>query len=161
MAKRKLKLPPLPEAPATTSPAVRASMVGNRSLQTRPEAKLQGALVALGLAHFVTHPPMPGKPDIVFEEERVAVFVHGCYWHRCPYCSPHFPATNQVYWSAKFARNKARDQATARELRSLGWQVIVVWECKLKQNSRRQARRVKSWLSKSAKAGEIKNEGID
>lgn len=161
MAKRKLNLPPLPAAPPAASPAVRAAMVGNRSLQTRPEAKLQGALAALGLAHFATHPPLPGKPDIVFEQEMVAVFVHGCYWHRCPYCSPHFPATNQVYWSAKFARNKARDQATARELRSLGWQVVVVWECKLKKDSRRQARRVKSRLSQSAPAGEIKKEGID
>ena len=136
-------------------------MVGNRSSQTRPEIELQGALVALGLEHFVTHPLLPGKPDIVFEAEKVAIFVHGCYWHRCPHCSPHFPATNQAYWGAKFARNKTRDKQVTRDLREAGWKVVVVWECKVKKNPKRQSKRVKAWLSKNAPSGEFRKQGID
>ena len=146
MSPRKPYLPPIPDSPPSTSPAVRASMIGNRAIQTRPETVLQEALNDLGLDYFVTRPSLQGKPDIVFEKEKVAVFVHGCYWHRCPYCSPHFPATNQAYWSAKFARNKARDRWVARELREEGWRVVVVWECKMKKNPKGQAKRVRGWV---------------
>ncbi len=123
-------------------------MRGNRSASTRPEMEMQGALLALGIDHFVTRPLLPGTPDIAFEGEKIAVFVHGCYWHRCPYCSPHHPSANVSYWSAKFARNKARDKTTTSQLKKLGWRVIIVWECKVRKNSKGQARRVLSLLLK-------------
>ena len=148
MTSNRYGLPDLPMSPAASSPAVRASMIGNRIAQSRPETTLQQALVRLGLTHFAVHCPLPGTPDIAFEEEKVAVFVHGCYWHRCPYCSPHFPASNQDYWAAKFARNKARDRAVRKELRTMDWVVVIVWECKVLRNPVRQARRVRGWVSK-------------
>lgn len=143
-------LPPLPAPPPAASAAVRSSMIGNRSANTRPEVAMRYALTRRGIGHFVLHPSLPGKPDIVFTDEKVAVFVHGCYWHRCPYCSPHFPNRNQDYWTAKFARNRARDKRNAAELKRMGWRVVVVWECKVRKDPGRQARRVKAWLLKQA-----------
>ena len=142
----KHRLPPLPTAPKATSLAVRATMQGNRSSNTRPELLLQETLINMGLDWFHLESGLQGSPDIVFEPERIAVFVHGCYWHRCPYCAPNFPSTNRHYWSAKFARNRARDRRVLRELRGDGWDVIVVWECKLRKNPRRQASRVANSL---------------
>ena len=141
-------LPQLPPAPPATSTAVRSSMMGNRPANTQPEVILQTALTALGINHFDLHPKLPGTPDIAFHTERVAVFVHGCYWHRCPHCSPHFPSSNKDYWTAKFARNRIRDQRNKAALKELGWTTVVVWECKLRKNPKRQARRVLSWLTK-------------
>ncbi len=109
---------------------------------------MRDALVRLGVGHFVLHPALPGKPDIAFNDENLAVFVHGCYWHRCPHCSPHFPNRNQEYWTAKFARNRARDKRNVADLKQMGWRVVVVWECKIRKDARRQARRVRSWLVK-------------
>ena len=137
-------IPPLPTAPQATSPAVRARMRGNKSSNTRPEIILQNAITSLGLDWFNLETSLPGSPDIVFEPERVAVFVHGCFWHRCPYCGPSFPSKNQDYWAAKFARNRSRDRRVAVELRQSGWNVVIVWECKLLKDPKRQARRVHS-----------------
>ena len=103
--------------------------------------------MAAGLTDFVVHQDLPGTPDIVFEAEKVAVFVHGCYWHRCPYCSLRVPHRNREYWIAKFARTRARDKQNARALRLKGWSVVVVWECKLYKNPQRQTRRICRWLS--------------
>ena len=152
MSNAKPSFPPLPASPKSTSSAVRASMIGNRSVQTRPETVLQEALTAIGLDQFAKHCSLQGTPDIAFDREKVAIFVHGCYWHRCPYCSPHFPSTNQAYWSAKFARNKDRDKSVKRGLKELGWKVIIVWECKVLKNPIRQARRISAWLSRCADA---------
>ena len=149
MANKQSWLVPLPASPPATSPAVRASMKGNRSASTEPEMIMRKALVDLAIDHFVPRPPLLGTPDIAFERERVAVFVHGCYWHRCPYCSPHFPSSNTTYWTAKFARNRARDKKVGRQLKEDGWCVVVAWECKVRKNPTRQARRILSALSKS------------
>ena len=142
-------LPPLPPSPQPSSPAVRASMRGNRSSNTGPEILLRSTLTYFGLDWFSVESNNPGSPDVVFESEKVAIFVHGCFWHRCPYCQPHFPLTNEPYWAAKFTRNKARDKRVSEELRQLNWKVVVVWECKLLKNPKRQARRIRSWLLRS------------
>ena len=141
-------LPPVPPSPPASSAAVRSSMVGNRSFDTKPEIAMREALTASGLKHFAVRSNLPGTPDIVFETEKVAVFVHGCYWHRCPYCSLRLPATNLDYWTAKFARTRARDKLNARTLRAAGWSVVIVWECKLRKNPKRQVRRVHHWLTR-------------
>jgi DNA mismatch endonuclease (patch repair protein) len=76
---------------------------------------------------------LPGKPDMLLPRFRTVVFVHGCFWHRHPGCSrATTPATNQEYWLPKFERTVVRDQRIQAELRALGWNVIVVWECELK-----------------------------
>lgn len=71
--------------------------------------------------------PLPGKPDFVFPKLRVALFVDGCFWHRCPMCYRQ-PATNAEFWEAKITRNVARDKEVNRELKMLGWRVARVWE---------------------------------
>ena len=122
-------------------------MVGNRSTDTKPEIAIRKSLTSAGLADFIVHSKLPGTPDVVFEARKVAVFVHGCYWHRCPHCSLRLPASNSGYWAAKFARTLARDRLNARLLKGLGWRVIVVWECKLYKNPRQQVRRIRRWLT--------------
>ena len=77
----------------------------------------------------------PGHPDIAFPGRKIAIFVHGCFWHShegCKYASK--PSTNTDYWNAKFARNKARDERVRSELEAAGWKVIVIWECELKKD---------------------------
>ena len=63
----------------------------------------------------------------------MAIFVHGCFWHRCPHCSPSRPRTHREFWEEKFARNRARDERDVAQLLAAGWTVIVVWECQLRR----------------------------
>jgi DNA mismatch endonuclease (patch repair protein) len=77
-----------------------------------------------------------GKPDFVFLPERVAIFVDGCFWPGCPKC--YRPQkTNAEFWTAKINRNKTRDRLVTRELRSKGWRVFRMWECQLKNPTRK------------------------
>jgi DNA mismatch endonuclease (patch repair protein) len=86
------------------------------------------------------------KPDVVFPARRKTIFVHGCFWHghNCARGSRK-PKTNSAYWSSKIARNAARDAASAKSLRRLGWSVLVIWECQMKEASR-LSRRLKKFL---------------
>lgn len=68
-----------------------------------------------------------GRPDFVFRQKRVAIFVDGCFWHSCPRCGV-VPASNRWYWIKKLARNRERDQTVNRELEKHGWQVVRLWE---------------------------------
>lgn len=137
----------LPPAPPASSPAIRASMQGNKPLKTKPESILKDELEKAGIGSFkMNYKKLPGSPDIAFSDAKLAIFLHGCFWHRCPYCHPHFPNLNQEYWSAKFARNKRRDSLVRTELRAQGWRPIVVWECKLKKNPQRIVYRIRKTL---------------
>lgn len=118
-----------PDSWATTA-AVRKSMQSNRSRDTRPELALRRVLHAMGLRYRVCARPLPElrrTADLVFRPSRVAVEVRGCFWHGCP---EHYraPSANNPYWSAKVARNMARDAATEQTLAEAGWQLISVWE---------------------------------
>ena len=74
--------------------------------------------------------PLTGKPDFVFREARLAIFVDGCFWHGCLKHSK-APRSNQTYWRAKMIRNKARDRSVSRALRKKGWRVLRIWEHEL------------------------------
>lgn len=104
-----------------------------RSTDTTPERKVRSLLHRLGFRFRLHRKDLPGKPDIVFPKYSAVVFVHGCFWHRHPGC-PHAttPATRQDYWLPKFKRTMERDRRNQRELRRRGWNVIVVWECELR-----------------------------
>ena len=78
------------------------------------------------------HQPMPGKPDFVFPKERLAVFVDGCFWHACPRCYIK-PKQNAKFWREKISGNKRRDLKVSRQLRTEGWSVCRIWECRLKK----------------------------
>jgi DNA mismatch endonuclease (patch repair protein) len=125
-------------------------MRGNKSASTKPEAVLAEEMRKVGINGFYTNQKgLPGSPDLVFPDAKLAVFVHGCFWHRCPYCHPHFPESNQEYWTAKFARNKARDSRVKTQLRAQGWKPIVIWECQLKKSPERVVSRIKKALEKA------------
>ena len=129
------RFPKLPPAPPPSSVATSASMKGNRSKGTAAEKKLAKILISKGLTRYSENDgSLPGSPDFAFRDSKLAVFVNGCYWHRCPYCKPNFPKSNQEYWEVKFKRNRIRDRRNKSVLRSMGWKSLVVWECKLDKN---------------------------
>jgi len=135
----------VPLAPAPSSRAVTALMRGNRGRDTGPERRLRSALFRLGQRGYrLNSRHLPGKPDIVFPTRRVAVFVHGCFWHRCPRCSLPIPSSNSSYWCAKLNRNVARDEQNRRVLESQGWRVVEVWECEIKVGAAVVARLVEA-----------------
>jgi DNA mismatch endonuclease (patch repair protein) len=119
----------LPAAPPSSSPAVRAVMQGNRSTGSKPEAELRSALHRRGLRFRKNARPGRGLPraDILFPRAKLAVFVDGCFWHRCPIHGVS-PKTNSPYWRAKLDRNVSRDRRNTRDLAEAGWTVVRIWE---------------------------------
>ena len=108
-------------------------MQANKSKDTGPELLVRTALRAAGYPGYRLHwKKAPGHPDICFPGRKLAIFVNGCYWHRCPYCTGTSPKTNVAFWENKFARNQARDQRDQELLSGAGWDVVVVRECRLK-----------------------------
>jgi DNA mismatch endonuclease (patch repair protein) len=129
------------------SEATRRSMQANRSTDTRPELTLRNALWHAGLRGYRKNPKgLPGRPDIVFTKKKLAIFVHGCFWHRCPKCNPSAPKTNALFWSEKFRVNVERDKRNAENLEAAGLTVITVWECEIKEDLTAQVARVSSLL---------------
>jgi len=103
-------------------------MSRNRARDTQPELALRRALWAAGLRGYRTHAlGVPGRPDVAFTRARVAVFVHGCFWHGCPEHGT-WPRSNPEYWRPKIEGNVARDRATDAALDVAGWLAIRVWE---------------------------------
>ena len=133
-------LPPAAETVITFGPVPEAThhvMQANRSKNTKPELLVRSYLRSRGLAGYrLQWKAAAGRPDVAYPGRRVAIFVNGCFWHRCPHCSPSQPKTNVEFWNAKFARNRARDKANAETLVAAGWTVVVVWECRLKKKRR-------------------------
>ena len=101
-----------------------------RSEDTKPEMAVRRLAHGLGYRFRLHRNDLPGKPDLVFPRRGKIVFVHGCFWHQhnCKR-GGRVPATRREYWVAKLGRNVARDKAVLRQLRKLGWGVMVVWEC--------------------------------
>ena len=110
-------------------------MSANKGKDTGPERALKEALKRAGLGGYEPNfRGVPGRPDIAYPGRKLAVFVNGCYWHRCPRCNLSLPKTNTEYWRAKFDRNQERDQCKQQELEQLGWKVITVWECEIRDS---------------------------
>ncbi len=101
---------------------------GNRTTEERFRLLLQAAR----LPGWRRHLPLPGRPDFCWPREKVAVFVDGCFWHGCPRCYRE-PRTNRSFWREKIESNRRRDRRVGRILRSEGWSVFRIWECKLAQ----------------------------
>jgi DNA mismatch endonuclease, patch repair protein len=117
------------------SEATTRTMRANRSRNNRMEVRFRKALWAAGLRGYrLNVQALPGKPDVLFQRAQVAVFLNGCYWHRCPYCEPPRPKTNSRYWEAKFVYNRRRDEENTRALRARGFLVLVLWECRLEKS---------------------------
>lgn len=113
-----------------TRSRVMAQVRSQRNRST--EWRLRACLVRAGIRGWKLNPiDVPGKPDFVFQDKRLAVFVDGCYWHGCPKCYRR-PSSNTEYWDAKVNRNRNRDVKTTAELRRCGWRVLRIWEHELK-----------------------------
>ena len=110
-----------------------AVMRAVKSRDTTPELAVRRILRAAGVGYRLGGRGLPGRPDLVMQGRRVAVFVHGCFWHGhdCPR-GARKPKSNSAYWSAKIGRSRTRDIATEAALEATGWRVVTVWECSLK-----------------------------
>ena len=105
-----------------------------RSVDTKPEILVRSFLHKKGFRFRLHSKDLPGKPDIVLPKYKTVIDVRGCFWHRHPNCrNATTPSTNADFWNRKFAANVSRDKLHERQLRKLGWRVIVVWECRLKE----------------------------
>ena len=118
------------KTPKSRTLAVRNVMKANRGVDTKPELKLRSQIHKSGLRYAIDVRPesdINRRADLVFRSAKVAVFVHGCFWHGCPkhYTSP---KSNKEYWAQKVRKNRERDQETQRLLRKRGWKVLVFWE---------------------------------
>ena len=101
---------------------------------TRPEMIVRSFLFRHGFRFRLHVKNLPGHPDIVLPKHRTVVEVRGCFWHRHPGCrQATTPSTNAEFWQEKFKRNVERDINTGKQLKELGWNLIVVWECELKK----------------------------
>jgi DNA mismatch endonuclease (patch repair protein) len=106
-----------------------------RGKHTSPELLVRKAVRQLGYRYRLHSRKLPGIPDIVLPDLKTAVFVNGCFWHQhknCKRCS--VPKTNRRYWVGKLKRNVEHFVEVRKELRQLGWKVVVVWECQTKKN---------------------------
>ena len=103
---------------------------------TTPERTVRRLLTRLGARYRLHRADLPGKPDIVMPGRRLALFVHGCFWHGHD-CArgARVPKANRDYWTAKVASNRARDEAARDKLTAAGWRVETVWECELKDEA--------------------------
>ncbi len=109
-----------------------------RGKDTVPELIVRRFLHSKGYRYRLHRKSLPGKPDVVLSGLRAVLFVDGCFWHghRCQ--QGRLPATNTDFWKSKLETNKSRDRRNRRKLRSLGWRVIRVWECRLHSHRARR-----------------------
>lgn len=106
-----------------------------RSTNSKPEEIVRKYLFSKGFRYRKNVKKLPGCPDIVLPKYKTVIFVNGCFWHKhdCPRFV--WPSTNREYWQPKILRNVERDNNNHRELSSMGWNVITIWECELKKKS--------------------------
>lgn len=117
-----------------------------RGKNTKPEMIVRSITYKLGFRYRLHYQKLPGKPDLVFPSRKEVIFVHGCYWHRHT-CrkGKSIPATNTEMWMEKLKRNKERDKENRKELRKLGWEVLTIWECQIK-NTKKLINRIENYI---------------
>lgn len=129
------------KAPRKPSPERSAIMRAVKSNDTGPELAVRAILRSLAPGYRLHRADLPGKPDIVYGRRRLAIFVHGCFWHGhdCPR-GARMPKANADYWREKIGRNRARDAQTVKALEAMGWRPVVIYECALKDPAALRAR---------------------
>ena len=116
-------------------------MQANRA-ESDLEVRLRRRVWEFGGRGYRIHYRLAGRPDLAFPRAKVAVFVNGCFWHRCPRCALSEPKANAVFWREKFRATALRDRRARASLESAGWSVMVVWECDIRSDIARAARSV-------------------
>ena len=113
-----------------------AVMRAVKSRDTGPERAVRAILCSIAPGYRLHRADLPGKPDIVYVGRKLAIFVHGCFWHGhdCPR-GARSPKANAEYWAGKIARNRARDITTLATYPAMGWRALVVYECELKDRA--------------------------
>lgn len=106
-----------------------------RGRDTKPELYVRKALWARGFRYRLHAHQLPGVPDVVLRKYSIAIFVHGCFWHQHGCSKTHKPSSNRAYWDRKLDGNVTRDARNQAELREAGWNVFVLWECSLAQDT--------------------------
>ncbi len=112
-----------------------------KSRDTGPEKAVRKLTHRMGYRFRLHRADLPGKPDLTFVSRRAVIFVNGCFWHghSCKR-GARVPKANRTYWTAKIARNVARDATNAAQLKAMGWRALDVWECQLKDESKLAAK---------------------
>lgn len=123
------------------------NMAAIHSRNTKPELAVRKIVHALGYRYRLHDSRLPGSPDLAFASRSKAIFVHGCFWHRhtgCRYSTT--PKTRTAFWETKFSSNVVRDRRTRRQLKKIGWAVLTVWQCELK-NPKKLTERIDEFLA--------------
>ena len=127
------------------------NMARIRSTDTTPEMKLRSALHKEGFRFRIHVASLPGKPDIVLPKYRLIIFVNGCFWHQHPNCAKaNIPKSNQDYWIEKLKKNVDRDKVSISNLKSMGWEVKVIWECEVNKNIEEVVETIKKCVFRQA-----------
>jgi len=129
-------------------------MANIRGRDTKPEVAVRRILHRQGFRFLLHDKRLPGRPDVVLPRYRVAIFVHGCFWHRhegCRFCTT--PATRPDFWKEKFEANIARDTRHTESLIASGWRVSTIWECTLKGSDQQWSDTLSRWI-KDGSAGQ-------
>lgn len=115
-------------------------MAAIKGKDTKPEILVRKFLFSKGLRYRLNNRKLPGSPDIVLKKYKTVIFVDGCFWHGHEGCKYfRLPKSNTPFWEAKITRNIERDKETTQALTALGWKVISIWECELRNKSNREA----------------------
>lgn len=114
---------------------VTRSMKSNKRKDTKPELLFRKELRKAGFPGYRLQWKVPGRPDICYPGRKIAIFINGCFWHRCPICNPNVPIHNRDFWEEKFQNNVNRDRNNTEKLKEMGWTVLIVWECELKKQT--------------------------
>jgi DNA mismatch endonuclease (patch repair protein) len=121
------------------SPQKRSEIMSKvHSANTTPEIRVRKLLHGMGYRFRLQRRDLPGNPDIVLPKYNTVIFVHGCFWHGCPTCrkAKIRPATNVDFWNDKLDRTLNRDILNKKALESLGWKVVVIWECETRKTKK-------------------------
>ncbi len=146
--------------PEPTNENTSKVMRSNKGRDTGPELTVRRMLREMGYPGYRTNwKKAPGRPDISYPGKKVAIFVNGCFWHRCPYCDLPLPKSHTDFWIQKFERNKERDVRKLKELESLGWITITIWECELKKDPESTVKRITDVLDGSYKDSPKRHPG--
>lgn len=136
-------------SPSPKNENVSKLMSSIKAKDTKPELILRKGLTGSNLKGYrLNSRNLPGTPDIAYFSKKVAIFVHGCYWHRCPHCNLHLPKHNVDFWKKKFAMNVERDNRKKLQLEEYGWTVIIIWACEIENNLRQKLKEVKKAINR-------------